>query len=91
MKAPTTHSGVPLDFPRSFVYDMDAPFSLSPGFALLPDGYGSWRLSWAGNLSPAPGRGLSGPWPQTVCVYAESIAAGSQRSDWRSDRRQQMA
>jgi hypothetical protein len=31
----------------------------------------------AGNPSPAPGRGPSGPWPRTVRACIESTAAGS--------------
>jgi hypothetical protein len=41
------------------------------------------------NLSSAPGRGPSGPWPWTVHAYAESTATGYYHSDWRPDRRQQ--
>jgi hypothetical protein len=39
------------------------------------------RARQAGNPSPAPGRGPSGPWPRPVRACAESTAAGSQRSD----------
>jgi hypothetical protein len=42
----------------------------------------------AETLALAPGRGLSGPRPQTVCASAESTVAGTHRSDWRLDRRQ---
>jgi hypothetical protein len=45
----------------------------------------------AGNPSPMPGHGPSGPWPRTFHAYAESTTAGSQRSDWRPDRHQHMA
>jgi hypothetical protein len=31
----------------------------------------------AGNPSPAPGRGPSGPWPRTVRACVESTTAGS--------------
>jgi hypothetical protein len=43
----------------------------------------------ARNPSFAPGHGPSSPWPRTVRACAESTVAGSQRSDWRLNRRQQ--
>jgi hypothetical protein len=42
------------------------------------------------NSSPAPGHGPSGPWPQTVRASAEDTIADCHRSDWRSNRRQQL-
>jgi hypothetical protein len=52
---------------------------------------GSDRLArQAGNPSPVPGRGPSGPWPRTVRAYVESTATGSQRSDWCPNRHQQV-
>jgi hypothetical protein len=40
------------------------------------------------NPAPAPSRGPSDPWTQTVCASTESTATDSHRSDWRPDRRQ---